>query len=245
LTLSIDWHREQVLYSAVDPAWRKWRASDPTSAYWYTPERFERLVAGYIGHDHQNGQPRTVRELVKEFEGLTGTQKQKAVLSATGLSRTPLSALARADGSLDSETIARLLTEMQRNSRPVKPTKLGVIGERNLAARFEELGCDMETFRYRRALGIFHGVPWLVETAFAWNEDLDERRLITGIHWSPKLSNPFRELDRYGNPLDSVLDNLEAEADQPIVFLIHFAYPGVGFSDQGKSSVLLGEWEEP
>ncbi len=36
---------------------------------------------------------RTVRELVAEFRGLSGSAKQKKVLNATGLHRAPLSKL--------------------------------------------------------------------------------------------------------------------------------------------------------
>ena len=43
------------------------------------------------------GRDRTVRELVAEFRGLSGSAKQKAVLEATGLSRAPLSQLVNGD----------------------------------------------------------------------------------------------------------------------------------------------------
>ena len=47
----------------------------------------------YIAHDTDRGRIRTVRELVTEFRGLSGTAKQKKVLDATGLARAPLTAL--------------------------------------------------------------------------------------------------------------------------------------------------------
>jgi hypothetical protein len=244
LNLTVDWHGDQADYPAVDTQWQKWRPSYPVSAHWLTPDRLERLVAGYIGHDQQNGHPRTVRELVGEFHGLAGTQKQKLVLDATGLSRTSLSALAK-DGRLDSEKIAQVLAEMQRHTRPVKPTKLGVIGKDNIAARFDDLGCEMASYRYQLRKGYARGVPWLVEVAFAWNEDLDEQRLITGIHWSPTLGNPFRELGRGDEALDAVLEDLEIGSYDSVVLLVHLVHPGVSYSDQGKSAVLLGEWEVP
>ena len=72
--------------------------SEPTSPHWYGQEEFERLISAYITHDQDRGADRSVRELVKEFRGLTGTAKQKAVLEDTGLTRTNLSALANGDG---------------------------------------------------------------------------------------------------------------------------------------------------
>jgi len=83
---------ERRVVRATNPAWQMWKPSDPTSAHWYKPEHFERLIAAYIVHDQDNGRVRTVRELITEFRGLSGTAKQKAVLNANGLSREPLTA---------------------------------------------------------------------------------------------------------------------------------------------------------
>ena len=81
----------------MDPAWSKWRPSDPTSAHWYEIEHFDRLVAGYLAADQKDGRGRTVREFIAEFRGLTGTRKQKAVLGETGLARKNLSELISGD----------------------------------------------------------------------------------------------------------------------------------------------------
>jgi hypothetical protein len=74
--------------------------SAPTSAHWYDPERFARLIAAYAAHDHDNGRSRTVREVVSEFRGLSGSSKGKAVLAAVELSREPLDRLI-VDGRID------------------------------------------------------------------------------------------------------------------------------------------------
>jgi hypothetical protein len=34
LTLEIDWEGERTTIIATDPAWTKWRPSDPTSPHW-------------------------------------------------------------------------------------------------------------------------------------------------------------------------------------------------------------------
>jgi hypothetical protein len=92
LTLAINLFGDRRLSEATDPVWAKWKPSDPTSAHWYRPEYLARLIGAYLAHDQDNGRIRTVRELITEFRGLSGTAKQKAVLEATGLSREPLSA---------------------------------------------------------------------------------------------------------------------------------------------------------
>ncbi|MCH7510808.1 MAG: hypothetical protein IIB19_00415 [Chloroflexi bacterium] len=98
LRLVTDWFGDQRTIEPTDPAWAKWGPSDPTSAHWYTPQHLERLIAGYIAHDQDNGRERTVRELVSEFRGLSGSAKQKKVLDVTGLHRAPLSDLVTETG---------------------------------------------------------------------------------------------------------------------------------------------------
>jgi len=98
LTLIVDWFGEETRTSATNPGWKKWNPSEPTSAHWYSQEDFDRLVAAYIAYDQDRGVDRYVRELVKEFRGLTGTAKQRAVLEETGLANTLLSSLVNGDG---------------------------------------------------------------------------------------------------------------------------------------------------
>jgi DNA topoisomerase VI subunit B len=89
LTLTVRWLDKEVVFKATNPGWLKWLPSDPTSPHWYRQEHLEKLVAAYLAHDADRGRDRPVRELVKEFRGLTGSAKQKAVLADLGMARTP------------------------------------------------------------------------------------------------------------------------------------------------------------
>ena len=238
LTITVDWFGERSTAEATDPAWSKWKPSDPTSPHWYTAAHLERLVAGYIAHDTDRGRMRTVRELVTEFRGLSGTAKQKAVLGATGLAREPLTALVNGT-DLDRDAIARLLEAMKVNSRPVKPRLLGSIGRDHFKMRFAAAGCEMESFDYRRVMDTTDGVPWVVETAFGWCPDADARRLVCGVNWSPGIINPFRELGRFGQSLDTILSQQRAERDDPVILVLHMACPRVEYTDRGKSAVVV------
>ena len=229
---------------ASDPAWTKWLPSDPTSPHWYGPEHLERLIAAYLAHDADTGRVRTVRELVAEFRGLTGTAKQKAVLEETALARRDLSTFTNGNG-LDRRKIGELLESMRRHSKLVKPRALGLIGKAHLAAMCERLGCEMESFRYvKKALS--GGVPQVLETAFAWRPGADERLLVTGVNWSPGIVNPFRELGRHGESLDSVLQEQRAGRNEPVILVLHMACPRVEYTDRGKSAVVIegegGSW---
>jgi DNA topoisomerase VI subunit B len=233
LTLTTRCFGQTVKDEVTDRSWRKWLPSDPTSAHWYPPERFERLVCGYLAHDEDRGRQRTVRELIAEFDGLTGSAKQKAVLDATGLARQPLSAL------LDSQTGGKLLAAMKSATKPVKPQRLGTVGKDHLAERFKGLGCEMESFRYKRQVGTEDGLPYVVETAFAWNPNGKTREFVSGVNWSPGIRNQFRKLGLFGHSLDEELAGLRAGVAAPIVFMLHVACPRVTYADRGKSQILI------
>jgi DNA topoisomerase VI subunit B len=227
---------------ATCPKWVKWLPSDPTPPDWYTAEGFDRLVSAYVAHDQDRGADRSVREFVKEFRGLTATAKQKAVLEETGLARVNLSALVNGNG-LDHAMMGKLLGAMRKHSKPVKPAALGVIGRDHIATRFKALDCEMESFQYTRKTETDDdGLPVVIESAFAWRGEAAaaERRIITGVNWSPGIVNPFRTLgNAYGDGLAALLEKRFAGRDEPIVFLLHCAYPRVRYTDRGKSAVAM------
>ncbi len=238
LTLHTDWFGEAISTDATDAAWAKWKPSDPTCPHWYSYQHLERLIAGYVGHDQDNGHDRTVREFVSEFRGLSSTRKQKAVIEATGLARATLSSL-YAGGGVDEELVRRLLQAMKEHSRPVKPPALGIIGQEHFRRRFKEAGCELDSFQYKKVPGTTDGVPWVVETAFGWCPQAQSRRLVTGVNWSPGIINPFRELGQFGASLDTILSQQRADRDEPVVLVLHMACPRVEYTDRGKSAVVV------
>ena len=128
LTLAWDWFGERGNLAASDPAWPKWRPSDPTSALWYEQKHLERLIAACIAHDEDQGRERTVRELLGAFCGFSGSAAQKRVLDATGLTRARLSVLRNGEG-LDHPRVAKLLQTMQTASRPSVRNGLWIAGD--------------------------------------------------------------------------------------------------------------------
>jgi DNA topoisomerase VI subunit B len=238
LSLVTIWFGERRTTAAIDPTWQKWRPSDPTCPHWYTPQHLERLIAAYIAHDLERGRERTVRELVSEFRGLSGSLKQKAVLAATGLQRAPLASLF--DGrTVNHAAVEDLLDAMITHARPVKPEALGIIGKVHLQRRLEAAGCEMATFQYKQVKSTTAGLPWVIEAAFAWCPDLATRRLVTGVNWSPGIVNPFRALGPYHQSLDTVLSQQRADRDEPVIVLLHLACPRIEYTDRGKSAVVV------
>ena len=119
------------------------------------------------------------------------------MLEATGLSREPITCLVNGN-DLDRALVDRLLTAMKANSKPVKPAMLGVIGRDHFHKRFAAIDGEMESFDYRKVMDTTDGIPEIIETAFCWCPELKERRLVTGVNWSPGIINPFRELGSFG-----------------------------------------------
>jgi len=236
LDLTVNWLDsaldEVVVIKPTTDAWAKWKPSDPTSPHWYTQERLERLIAGYIIR-----QPtKTVREFVAEFRGLSSTGKQKAVLDLLDLSRASLSALAT-PGGFNRIAIALLLNAMQRHSNPVPAKLLGEIGRAHLESKFADSGCNMESFNYKRIYGERDEQPWVVEAAFGFCPGLESRILVTGVNWSPGLLNAFRDLA--GQSLDTVLAQQRVDHEQPVMFALHLTCPQVSYLDRGKSSLVI------
>ncbi len=245
LTLTVDWFGRTSTVKATAPDWQKWRPHLPTCAHWYGIEHFERLLAAYIAHDQDRGADRPVRDVIKEFQGLARSAKQKAVLDSTGLTRANLSSLVNGDG-LDHEAVSGLLAAMQANTKQVKPSALGIIGKDHLRQRFVEAGCEEQTFRYKRIMAVDEGVPVVIEAAFALlGDETQPRRPITGINWSGAIGHPFGSLGTgFADGLSVLLENQMAGRKEPVVFLLHSACARVHFTDHGKTNVAIGQ-EEP
>jgi DNA topoisomerase VI subunit B len=197
LTLRLIWNgKRRIDIKASDPAWHKWLPSWPTSAHWYDPGRFRRYMAAHIAHRGDI----TVREFISEFRGMTGTAKQKEVLAATGASHVSLHSYFGLH-KVNTNNIAKLLAALKTHTKPVRPLDLGIIGKQHFYAHLERAGGNPKTFTYKRTLGESDGVPRVIEFAFGiYREGLEgggrglSGTIITGVNWSPGISNPFRQL---------------------------------------------------
>ena len=79
-------------------------------------------MGAYIARDQDRGrEPRTVREFISEFRGLSGSAKQKLLLDEIGASRLSLPEFFGDGDHVNDKRIGKLLAAMQRHSRPVKP----------------------------------------------------------------------------------------------------------------------------
>jgi DNA topoisomerase VI subunit B len=246
LTIRGTWHgRSFINVMATDPHWEKWRPRNPTSAHWYSVQRLQRYLAAHVARDRDLGQSRTVREFIGEFRGLSGTALQRRILNEVGCSHQSLAAFFGAD-QVNRAGIAKLLAAMQRHSKPVAPKHLGIIGEVHFKARFLAAGGNADTFDYQVRKNIDgNGIPYVIEFCFGLHQaGLDGsgsvlRQFAVGANWSPALGNPFRRFGSTGEGLETTLQNVRANARQPVICAAHLAMAFIQYSDRGKSSIIL------
>lgn len=216
------------------PDWKKWKPSTPTDPHWYRVEDLKRLIAANISQ-----KDRLVREFVSEFRGLTGSAKQKQVLDRSGMARRMLSAFIKQDRAICDKEVQRLLAAMQSAVSPVKPASLGIIGEEHMITRCYELYADPDSIQYKKSMGVEDGVPWVLEVCFAMLPQSEDRKIITGVNWSPAIKNPFRSVGVDGGSFDALLESLHVNECSPVLILVHLTSAKVRYTDRGKSSVIL------
>jgi hypothetical protein len=239
LAITADWWNGDRLVdwtTPTNPAWEKWRPSDPIPIHWYTAERLQRYIAACVNRDMEHGvRVRSVRDFVGDFRGLSSTVKRSAVLGETHLIRAALDVFFNCE-RVDHAGIAQLLEAMKRHSRPVKPESLGLIGEDHWRHALGSSDADWDGFRYARILGEDDDLPFVVEAAFI--PDPTGFEYISGINWSAAIGDPYRSLGRHGS-LWSVLANQHIGGRSDVAIGIHFASPTVSFTDRGKSTIAL------
>jgi hypothetical protein len=241
LTLRLTWNGTvKVDVKASDPAWKKWMPFWPTSAHWYDLSRFQRYMAAHISHRGNI----TVREFVSEFDGMSATAKQKAVLFLTGASHKSLHDFFGRD-KVNTDNVAKLLAAIKDLSRPVKPPHLGIIGKPHLFLMMEGAGGEPKTFKYVCKAGETDGLPRVVEFALGackaglTGGPAPKAKTITGVNWSPEINDPFRQIGRAGESLGTILERARAGQSQPVISVLHLACPRVQYTDRGKSAIVV------
>jgi hypothetical protein len=220
-------------FSATQMAYEKWKPHYPTSPHWYSAERFQNLLAAYLVADRKAGRLRTVRDVVAEFAGLSGTQARRDVLAATGLHGATLEDLLDGD-TMDTVKVHALLRAMQERSKPIQPAALGRLDEAHVRAMLiQQYGIDAETFAWKRQTGVAAGLPWVWELGLGWGDD-DRLTLLCGTNFSPALWPPFSGLSDY-------CDAAEIDCDDPLALCVHLTCPRLDATDRGKSIDTVGQ----
>jgi DNA topoisomerase VI subunit B len=234
--------------TATDPAWKKWKPRNPTSAHWYTETRLQRYLAAHVARDRDLGQHRTVREFLREFRGLSGSAIQRKVLEEVGCSHQSLAQFFGVE-KVNRKGIAKLLAAMRKYTKPVAPKHLGIIGAEHFKQRFLAAGGNIDTFKYELRKGVERDIPYVIEVAFGLHQSGLEktdagirsviRQIITGANWSVGINNPFRHFGSTGEGLESTLAKVRANRREPVICALHLASAFIQYADRGKSSIII------
>jgi hypothetical protein len=147
-------------FKSSDRPWSKWTPSAPSSPHWYDPAAFTALVHAYIREIGRTGVDRPLGAFITEFDGLSGSVKQKAIRrSAPGI--THLSQLAGRD-----DVIAALHTAMLTHAKPTPPSRLGAVGPDHYRRLLDD-EYGVVRFWYKTTNLVVAGVPWIIEVAVA------------------------------------------------------------------------------
>jgi len=147
--------------SAGQDGWRKWPPCRPTSPHWYDSDALTGLISAYLAA----GSDKALGMFVREFDGLTSTAKARKVAAVAA----GVKSLSGFKGRPDR--IGALLTEMTRQSRPVKAAALGIVPEehyRLLIARLFGISHD-RCWAARKEI-LHRGIPWAVDVVVAETE---------------------------------------------------------------------------
>jgi hypothetical protein len=221
--------------------WKKFLPSDATSAHWYSLEDFKKLICAYIAKARaDNLQPPTIREFVKEFDGLTHSAKQKFITGLLPKNVNRLSDLV-INGELDESRVSSLLIAMKQQSRPVTPENMGVIGEKHFQR------CSTVAIKYR-CIKHKGPVPFVVEAAFIEGDD-DSKGLglacSFGCNFSPNFRgfDPFSDTEFTGNNdrwcygIHGLADSLHLNSDDDAELILHITHPAISFTDKAKKTI--------
>ena len=97
----------------------------------------------------------------------------------------------------------------------------------------------MESFDYRRVQGSRTVCRGSSRPRSRWCPKATERRLVTGVNWSPGIVNPFRELGEFGPSLDTILTSSGSTLTSRSILILHMACPRVEYTDRGKTRLVL------
>ena len=167
---------EPVRYKSAGQAWSKWMPSMPSSPHWYDLPAFSTLVHSHI----RAGAEVPLGGFIGEFDGLSGSAKQKAIRAVVpGV--THLSGLEDRD-----DLIASCTGRCSITAKPTQPERLGPVGEDHLRRMLNRYGVRDW---YKSTEIIDDGMPWVIEVAVADTNEPGETWF--GCNHSPSFGDPL------------------------------------------------------
>jgi hypothetical protein len=234
----------KIYHPSVDfpGSWRKWLPTDLTSVHWYDLNSLKRLLFSHIGASQNGGRDLLLREFIRQFRGLSGTAKAKAVCDQ-------FPAISRLSDFSDSEPLVENLLEvMRQETTPPSPQVLGAVGEDHLLRCFQEW-FGVKRHWYKKVADQVGDIPFVFEVLVAETER--DGALYHGVNFSPTYDDPLsgnhlRGLEFYSDSFRDFLNNGHAspiDSDEygapRTAAVIHLVCPALEFLDRGKTRLKI------
>lgn len=174
--------KDSVFYKPAVEAWSKWTPSSPSSPHWYDAAAFSALVHSHIREIERTGVDKPLGQFIAEFEGLSGSQKQKAIRTAAG-GITHLSGFEGRDG-----VIAALHDAMLERAKPTPASRLGLVGHEHYKRLLNDT-YGVERSWFKTLTATVDGIPWIVEVTVA--DTVKPGRIWYATNHSPAFGDPL------------------------------------------------------
>ncbi len=232
--------------------WRKFLPTDLTSPWWYSVGDLKKLIFSHIAETRRSGSDITLREFVRQFRGISGTAKAKAVCDQ-------FSEIDRmSDFEKKAYQIQELWNAMRSASQPPTPGVLGQIGEDHLKVCFDKwFKIKPNRFWYVKKAGPSAKerkageIPYVFEVAVAQTEERGD--LFTGLNFSPTyedfLAGTHLKIKNInGQGIEGFLRDAHVEIPSPYnegrtAIAVHLICPTLDFLDRGKTRLKVQEDE--
>jgi hypothetical protein len=213
----------------------KWTPSSPSSPHWYDRAAFTALVYSHIRHTRNGHSDKPIGEFIREFDGLTGTAKAKAVRGAAA----GVTHLSQLDGRDD--VIGELHDAMLIHAKPTPPSRLGAVGADHYR-RMLNGQHGVRRFWYKAAAVTAGGVPWVIEIAVA--DTAQPGRVWFAVNHGSAFGDPLgrtwlsaSSVSAYGAASFLTAAGLEPHGNYAAV--VHVICPAAQFVDKGKVALAV------
>ena len=226
---------DAVSYKPSGAAWSKWAPSTSSSPHWYDEAAFSALVHSHIRETGRSGVDVPLGKFISEFDGLSGSAKQKAIRTvADGV--THLSSL---DGRDD--VITRLHDAMLEHSKPTQARRLGMVDGEHYRRLLDD-AYGVRRFWFKTAALTVDGVPWIVEVAAA--DTYKPGRTWFACNHAPAFGDPLGRTtlhagDTYVTGAASFLAVAGVEPLDHRAAVVHVICAATQFVDKGKVALVV------
>lgn len=225
---------EPDIYKPAGGQWSKWTPSMPSSPHWYDPAAFCALVHSHIRETSRTGVDVPLGRFISEFDGLSGSAKQKQIRSAApGI--THLSALQGRE-----DIICVLHTAMTEVAKPTSPARLGPVGKEHLE-RMLDVNCGVHRCWYKQATVTEAGVPWVIEVAVA--DTQVPGGVAFGCNHAPAFGDPLGRAELRGGDICTTgaksFLSMAGVTDEQRAAVVHVICAATQFVDKGKVALVV------